>query len=146
MYFGYICSDYALAKILSIIKNGLSIIQLIVPILLILSGIIQFTRLVINPDDNKGLKRVINAFMAAVIVFLLPFTVNLTMSTLSVADDVGIKSKSGVSAFNLSKCWSAVDSSGVDNMDSSSDNSSTPIKNEESNDECPQGKTCLKLK
>ena len=64
-----ICRDYTLATILSIIKRALTLIQVVVPIVLLISGIMQFIKLMLNPDnDKKKLKAFLNSIIAATII------------------------------------------------------------------------------
>ena len=77
-----VCSDAALASILSVVKRVIQLIQIIVPILLIISASIKFTEAVRNPDDKKILKKIFNSFFAAFIVFIVPVIVNAAMSAL----------------------------------------------------------------
>lgn len=86
------CGDPGLATMLQIVQNIMGIIQVIVPILLIIAAIWVFTRLMMNPEEKKLMKALRNCVFAAVIVFFLPYVVNLTMSWL---DD----------SFNASACW-----------------------------------------
>ena len=60
-----VCQDVGLMAILYTVKKVLQLIQIIVPILLIVVTGINFTKLVMNPDDKKGLKKVLNSFIAA---------------------------------------------------------------------------------
>lgn len=94
---GNCCSDYTLVTVLDIIKQFLNLIQLIAPILLIISLVIQFTRLLANPDDKKGTKRLINTCVATVLCFFVPFLVNLVLTL--VPDTIG--------SFELGACWDA---------------------------------------
>ena len=87
------CNDYGLANILASIKEALNIIHIIVPILLILSLAIGFIQLMINPDDKKKPKMVFIKIFSAVIVFFLPYLVNLSLSLL---DGDG---------YQLGACW-----------------------------------------
>ena len=91
------CSDYVLAKYLYIIKSVITVIQIIVPIILIVMGIIQLISLVVNPEDGKGksVKGLINKFIAAAIVFLVPIIINLVLELISISFD----------SFELGKCW-----------------------------------------
>ena len=125
-----ICSDYTLATILSIIKRGLSLIQLIVPILLIIAGTFNFIKMLLNPDEKKTMKVFTISVMAAVIVFFLPFIVNLTMSVINVNGDVGIQKNGSLTAFTISSCWEDAASSS-DEMDSTNESSSKTISDEE---------------
>ena len=77
------CADFGLANILGAIQRILNIIHIIVPIILIVGLIIQFTQMVINPDDdrnNKKSKSLVNRVMATVVVFLLPTIVNVVVN------------------------------------------------------------------
>ena len=76
------CQDAGLMAILYTVKNVLKLIQIIVPILLLVVTAINFTKLVMNPEDKKGLKKVINSFLAAAIVFLIPVLANATFALL----------------------------------------------------------------
>lgn len=51
---GTCCNDYALAGLLSIVRSGMDIVQILVPIILIVSGTVSFIQLMIKPDDEKG--------------------------------------------------------------------------------------------
>ena len=88
------CNDASLLGILSVVKRVVLLIQIVVPILLIIFGTYSFIKLLQNPDEKKGTKRVINQFIAAGIVFFLPIIVNAVMSLL------GEKT-------NLSSCWNS---------------------------------------
>ena len=76
-----VCDSY-LNNVFYIVKNILNIIMIVVPILLIVFGTYSFFKLVQNPDEKKGTKKVINQFIAAGIVFFLPIIVNAVMGLL----------------------------------------------------------------
>ena len=76
------CNDYALARSLSVISNIITIIQIIVPILLIVMASVNIFQLVKDPDDKKSFKQIINKFIAALVVFFIPVIVNAFLSTL----------------------------------------------------------------
>ena len=86
------CGDVSLASLLSIVKRIMLIIQIVVPILLILSTVIGITKLMADPENKKNTKSIINKFIAAAIVFFIPVFINVTMSI------VGASS-------NFSSCW-----------------------------------------
>ncbi len=73
---GNCCSDPGLLSFFSITKNILLLIQIIVPILLIIMSAIQLFKMMMNPDDKKGLPSIRNKFIAAAIVFFVPTIVN----------------------------------------------------------------------
>ena len=77
---GWYCNDmYVLIKIL---KNILKILQIIGPVLAILSLSIILFNIVKTADINaitKNKKKIINSLIALVVLFLLPEVVNLVM-------------------------------------------------------------------
>lgn len=86
------CGNIGIANILSITKTILNLIQIVGPILSIVSLAICFTKLITNPDEKKYKAGLKNSLIALVLLFMIPFLVNLTMS---LAD----------SSFDLAKCW-----------------------------------------
>ncbi len=76
------CSDYALAEILYIVKIIMTIIKIISPILAIFAFTIYLFKAVINPDDKKSTdgKKFLNIAIALMIVFLLQFIIQFTIS------------------------------------------------------------------
>ena len=104
------CNSAVLAGILSIVKRIMLIIQIAVPLLLIISAIIGLAQLMASPDDQKSPKKLLNKFIAAVIVFFIPVFVNLTINL------VGEGS-------NFSSCW-------IHANDKVSTGSYTPINND----------------
>lgn len=86
------CSDVALANVLSIVKNILSLIQIIGPILCIISLVLTFTKMMTSPDNKKLPKKVFNSIIALFILFFIPLIVNVTMGLL---DD----------STTISSCW-----------------------------------------
>ena len=86
------CSDAALANIMAVLKNILNIIHIIGPIICLISIVIVFTKMMMNPDDKKLIKGLSNTFIALVVLFFIPYFVNVVMLML---DD----------SFNFSKCW-----------------------------------------
>lgn len=92
---GTCCTDYGLLTLLDILRQILDLIQLVVPIILMVGLAIQFTQLLINPDDNKKKKSLLNKFFAALLCFFVPFLVNLAISL--VPADIG--------SFQLGACW-----------------------------------------
>ena len=91
-----VCGSYAVATLLSVFKRALNLIQMIGPIVGIIALIINFTKLMITPDEKK-LKNVIrNWAIVIIMLFLIPTCVNLVMRLF---DDT----------FTVSKCWNQVD-------------------------------------
>ena len=73
------CNNAAFSTILPVVKSIIILIQVIVPIILIIMCVVEFTRLSINPEDKKGFRNILNKFIAAFIIFLLPFLINAIM-------------------------------------------------------------------
>ena len=96
------CSDPALGWLLNILKTAFTVLQIIVPILLMVGLGIQFGSRVVNPEDEKSKNKIKNTITAAVTVFFLPLLINLLMFVLG-------------NNYNLSECWnnSKVYSSGT---------------------------------
>ena len=92
---GTCCKDYSIMGVLQVTKVIFGLIQFVVPIILIVAGTIQFLQLTINPELKDGFRRVLNKFMAAVIIFLLPTLVDAFLSATS-------------ENFSISACWSQV--------------------------------------
>ena len=66
-----VCSDPALAAILSIIKKVMNIVWIIGPILAIIGAVIAFVKLLSNPDEKKYRKLFQNMIIALVMLFFL---------------------------------------------------------------------------
>lgn len=86
------CGSIGIANILSITKTILNLIQLVGPIIAIVSLAICFTKLMVNPDEKKYKAGLKNSIIALVVLFLVPFIVNLAMN---LADE----------SFDIAKCW-----------------------------------------
>ena len=56
-----ICNDSTLLGILSIVKKTMGFIQIIVPMLLIIWSGVSFIKLIKNPEEKKGIKKMIAA-------------------------------------------------------------------------------------
>ena len=79
---GTCCNDYSIAIFIAIIKNAITVLQIIVPILLIAMSMVELFKMMTssNPEDKKGIKSLTNKFVAAAIVFFLPILANITIS------------------------------------------------------------------
>jgi len=76
------CSDFALAKVLSVLNGILGVIHIVVPIILMIALSIKLFQMVMNPDEKKEKKKIFNMAIAAVIVFFLPTFVNIVLAML----------------------------------------------------------------
>lgn len=87
---GTCCSDYGLVNILNILKQFLDIIQILAPILLMVALVIRFTKMtVLPPKDGNGMKGLYNAIAATVIIFFLPFVMDLVLGIIPDTFQVG---------------------------------------------------------
>ncbi len=89
---GNCCNDYTLAYIIDITRKVFDLIQLIVPILLIIMITIQLIKMVVNPEDKKNTKQLINKVLATFICFLLPVIADVIMGIMP-------------QTFSVSSCW-----------------------------------------
>lgn len=85
---GTCCSSYGLASIFNTLLKILGIIQIIAPILLIIMTTVQLIKLVINPEEKGGNKKIFNKFLATLFIFFLPIIVDAVMSV--IPDSVGV--------------------------------------------------------
>ena len=87
------CNDYALAHIFMIIQKAFNILQILVPIMAIISLAVSFVKITLNPDGKKNnLNLVKNCVIALVIVFMLPTIVNAVMGLMG-------------DSYSISSCW-----------------------------------------
>ncbi len=88
------CSSPTLSYILDITRRGFQLIQILVPIILIISLTINISKLMANPDDKKIKDIIKNSVFATVIIFMIPILIDVTMNIMG-------------ENFTISKCWNA---------------------------------------
>lgn len=139
------CNDYILGNILSIIKRTIDLLGIIVPILLIIGGTINVAKVVLNPDDKKASKSIVNCFVSAIIVFLLPIVVNTTMKIISIANDgntsVGLVEGGKTETFSISACWNSAKIVDINPKFSSAEDSGNTTVSDEQNKNKKDGDT-----
>ena len=91
---GSCCSDATLVSLIDIVRKIMEIFQVIVPIVLLVMLMVQLSKLVMNPDEKGGLRKITNRIIAAMIIFLLPVFVNVVMSWLPETEN-----------FQVAACW-----------------------------------------
>ena len=96
---GTCCSEYEISSFIIIIKQAIDVLQILVPITLIAMAMFQMSKMMMFPDDKKLLKSLINKFIAAVIVFLLPAVLTVTINA--------INAGTGKDNFDINKCIAA---------------------------------------
>ena len=74
------CSDYAVASSLRLFYDIFKMVSIIVPIILIISVIVSLVKLMINPDDKKGLPGIYRKVIAAFLIFLLPNSITTVVN------------------------------------------------------------------
>ena len=89
------CATPALGNILLALRTILTIIQIIGPILLIISLLINFTKGTMNPDDKKLNKKIINSIIAVVLLFSIPLFINVVMGVVG-------------ENYTVSDCWNNI--------------------------------------
>lgn len=92
-----------LSPIITFIKAIMNIFQIAIPIMLIIWGSIDLGKAVMSSDDKeiKGATgKLIKRAVAAVVIFFIPFIVNLLM-TLVANNSEGAAGD----ALNFAKCW-----------------------------------------
>ena len=112
---GSACNDPAMAAFIMIFKNIMTVFQIIVPIILIVSAVVSVGKMVILPNtfderdphgqrpDRVVPRVILHKVAAAGIVFFIPYIVNLTVSlTVNVID-----SSNSASGFSFAACWNA---------------------------------------
>lgn len=89
------CSSPALWSTLNILQKTFTLIQIVAPILLIVSLIMTMVKIVNNPEDKKLVPKIKNAFLATVIIFFIPVIVNVVMNVLG-------------ENYTISSCWNSI--------------------------------------
>ena len=92
------CSSPVLGNILSALRKILGLIQIIGPLVLLVSLILTITKLMADPENKKLTRKIINSIIAAVLLFFIPMFVNLVMNLLG--ED-----------YNISACWNSTNTS-----------------------------------
>ena len=86
---GSCCQDYSLIPLLDIVRKIFDVIQIIVPIFLIVMATFNFIILVVNPETKNGIKKIINQFLAALIIFLIPTFMNVVLNMMPGEFEIG---------------------------------------------------------
>lgn len=89
---GNCCSDIGVASIVNFFRNAIELLQIIVPIILLLSASVELVKLVKDPEKKNGHKGIYNKFLAAAIVFFIPVMADALFSILP-------------ANFTFSACW-----------------------------------------
>ena len=76
---GWCAGSNSLQSVFSMINNILGIIRIVVPIALIAMTTVDIAKKVIDPEEKDGQKKIMIRAISAVIVFLIPTLVRITM-------------------------------------------------------------------
>ncbi|MBQ8132304.1 MAG: hypothetical protein IJ193_07425 [Bacilli bacterium] len=100
MYIGLVetCSDYALANILEIVQNIMTIFQIVVPIVSIVALIKLLILKMSDPENKKLAHGFRNWIVLLLTFFLLPVIIDAVMGAAATAND-----KEG--EFTFASCW-----------------------------------------
>lgn len=96
-----VCSDYGVVPIIKILKTIFQMIQILGPVLAMVSLAILFLKIIGHSNEKEYLlykKQIKNCIIALVVTFFLPIFVNLVMNMTFMVDN-----------FTVSECWSAAD-------------------------------------
>lgn len=74
------CTSTEMSYIMGSVRNIYMIIQIIAPILLMCAAVYRLIRLMKNPEEKNGKKNIINAFLAAAVIFFLPTIVGVVLN------------------------------------------------------------------
>ena len=66
------CGDPGLANVLAIMKRLLELLQLFGPLIAIISLVVIFIKLIVNPNGKNYNKLIKNCLLALVIMFIVP--------------------------------------------------------------------------
>ena len=94
-----VCGNHAIVPILAVFVRTLDILHIIAPVLLLVGLGINISKLVKFKDFNeekKLKKQITNQVIATVVIFFLPYIVNLLMWAIS---------QGGLSVFDVADCW-----------------------------------------
>ncbi len=89
---GTCCTDGGMVVLVDMTKRVFDIIQIVVPIILIIWATWGFVQLVMDPEAKNGTKKIMNRFIAAIVVFLLPAFVSFMLGLMP-------------ETFSLGACW-----------------------------------------
>ena len=84
---GSCCTDKVLSSIFLVSNSVISLIKIVVPLILLVMVSIDLMKLMMNPDEKKGIQKIINKFIAAAIVFFLPTIMGAVIGLVSETDN-----------------------------------------------------------
>lgn len=97
------CGEQGVKDAFHMIRTIIEIIRYVVPIGLIAMTTVDVTKKIINPDEKDGQKKIMRRLIAAVVVFLVPIIITISLKLIDAGNGYGsveADSKNGLSA-----CW-----------------------------------------
>ena len=119
-----ICDNPSVLEIMRIVKMGLTIIRIVVPLILIISLMINYTSAIKNNDTDalsKANKASVTKAIAAILIFLIPTFVNIIANV--VGDDSYISCLKYATKEHIESAYITIANNYVDNVKSSLSNS-----------------------
>ena len=112
------CSNESMLKIIYLIKKIIDLVGIFVPIILIIWCMWDALRNMISQNgwDQKIIKKMINRFIAAVCVFIIPTILNFVLNVL------------GENGYEVGTCWKEATKSGINNAEKKDIKNSDEIK------------------
>ncbi len=83
-------SQPGVSGVINMLYTIIDIIRIVVPIVLIVMTTIDITKKIIDPSEKEGQKKIMIRAIAAVIVFLIPTIVNITLRLLGIDTNIDI--------------------------------------------------------
>lgn len=96
------CDDIAFGSIIQVVKNLLNLIQIIGPLLCMISLVMLFINYAQNPEDKKVPAKIKNSILALIILFFIPLIVNVVMNMVDESNSIARCWKSNVKVSNSS--------------------------------------------
>ena len=100
---GWFSQNGGICGAITLIKNILELLRIVVPIGLIVMTTLDVAKKVINPNEKDGQKKIMTRAIAALIVFLIPTVIGLVFKLIDIGKNSGNSYKESQSS--LSACW-----------------------------------------
>lgn len=100
---GWCSGANSIQPVFHMVKVVLNVVRIVVPIGLIALTTMDIVKKVINPDDKDGQKKIMIRAIAALIVFLIPTFISLTLKLIDWG--TGNKATQRSNEQTLSNCW-----------------------------------------
>ncbi len=102
MFYLVACNNAVLGVFFRIAKSLLSLIQIIGPLLSIISLAYLLIKMMQNPEDKKLSKKIFNSCLALILLFFIPLVVTVALNMVDESTDFGACWKSNGNGFGNS--------------------------------------------